>query len=92
MTDIWFGDRSQQFVDEQGSTPKESKQVRREALQIVEIEGEHPCPECGEEMTAEEMMRHRLEEHALSVVDQLDDLPVTLRDMDDESAADGGNQ
>ena len=89
MTDIWFGDRSQQFVDEQGSTPEESKQVRREALQIVEIEGEHPCPECGEEMTAEEMMRHRLEDHALSVVDQLDDLPETLRDMDSKTGEAG---
>jgi len=49
---------------------------------------EHPCPECGEEMTVEEMLGHRLREHDLSVVEQLQDVPDSLgKESDGDSSS-----
>lgn len=59
-------------------------------IDVLEDDHEqHPCPECDAEMTIEDMIEHRLLEHGISVVDQLEDVPETLGDLDDKDG--GGN-
>lgn len=58
----------------------------KKALRIIQeknSEGSHECPECGDEMTIEEMLTHRLKDHDLSVVAQLQDVPESLEEQDD---------
>lgn len=53
-------------------------------IDILEDDQEqHPCPECDAEMTIEDMIEHRLLEHGVSVVDQLEDVPDTLEGYKD---------
>lgn len=52
-----------------------NKNLEIAILEVREESDFYPCPECGEEMTIQEMINHRYEDHDLLISEQIEDIP-----------------